>query len=102
MQQKRRRILRAIARNGGSATPGQLYSATGMPPRTGSRVLGQLRDEGIITGSKHRIHLTPTGWAEAERAGSANARAAAPQDSLGAARPTSHFVVRSEAAATPV
>jgi hypothetical protein len=67
MQHKRRRILRALARQGGLASPGELYGGLGLAPRTGSRVLGRLRAEGAVSGTKRRVCLTEAGWAAVER-----------------------------------
>ena len=62
MQHKRRRILRLLARKGGLAAPGELYAELGLVPRTGSRTLNRLRAEGVISGTRRRVELTPAGW----------------------------------------
>ena len=62
MKQKRRRILRLLARKDGRSSPGELYAELGLSPRTGSRTLNRLRAEGVIAGTKRRVELTSSGW----------------------------------------
>lgn len=61
VQHKRRRILRRLARRDGLAAPGELYAELDMAPRTGSRVLGRLRAEELVSGTKRRLRLTEAG-----------------------------------------
>ena len=65
MQQKRRAILRLLARSGGHASPGAIHAELGIAARTVSRTLKRLRAQGVISGTERRLHLTAAGWAAA-------------------------------------
>ena len=58
MQQKRRRILRLLARGGGRSSPGEIHAELGIPARTVSRILKRLRAKGVISGTERH---TPQG-----------------------------------------
>ncbi len=61
-EERRRGVLTALRGLGGEAAPADLAAVTGVAPRTLSRDIDALARAGLVGGTKHRRHLTPTGW----------------------------------------
>ncbi len=63
-----RRVLGALAKLGGTAAPGELWTRSELPERTFRRRRVRLEEAGLLVGDKRAVRLTSAGWDEVGRA----------------------------------